>query len=284
VFDILSRKAKSGIRRIEMLTMAMSPSRIIARFNGPKVLANSLPKSGTNVLIRTLSLFPNLTPGPGNVFQSLPIEEIQRKFMRCGKGKFVSGHLYPTEPVVSLLRKYNFKSVLILRDPRDVIISQDRFILNNKNHELHYYLRSFQDQDARLMVQIKGISPEFCPPGERRNLGLNIGERVRLYLPWLEIPSNYTTTFEKLIGPNGGGSIEDQMEEIRNIAAHINTPLSDKELRWIADRVFYRRSPTFRQGIIGSWKRYFKKCHKDAFKEVCGNELILLGYEKDLNW
>jgi sulfotransferase 6B1 len=42
------------------------------------------------------------------------------------------------------------------------------------------------------------------------------------------------------------------------------------------------KSPTFRSGKTGEWKKHFTDEHKKIFKEVAG-DLLLLGYEKD-NW
>ena len=202
----MNRKAKSGIRRFENALMMLSPTRLISRFNGPRALANSMPKSGTNLLARTLSLFPNLSQGGRGAFATLPPDELRRKLMRCGRGRFLSGHLYPTETVTSLLDELGFRSILILRDPRDVIISQDRFISRLQNPALHHYFQSFCDESARLMVQIRGVPDPFCPAGEKENLGLDIGERCRRYTAWFEMELDYTTRFERLIGPAGGGT------------------------------------------------------------------------------
>jgi hypothetical protein len=45
-----------------------------------------------------------------------------------------------------------------------------------------------------------------------------------------------------------------------------------------------RRSPTFRSGKTGEWKKHFTKEHKRIFKEVAGDLLVSLGYEKDSDW
>ena len=134
------------------------------------------------------------------------------------------------------------------------------------------------------MVQIRGVPDPFCPAGEKENLGLDIGERCRRYTAWFEMELDYTTRFERLIGPAGGGDRKEQLSEIRNIANHLQIKLSERQVQRIGERVFYKRSSTFRKGVIGDWKNHFTEEHKQAFKEMCGRELIDLGYEKDLNW
>jgi hypothetical protein len=44
------------------------------------------------------------------------------------------------------------------------------------------------------------------------------------------------------------------------------------------------KSPTFRSGKTGEWKKYFTDEHKKIFKEVAGDLLIKLGFETDQNW
>jgi len=45
-----------------------------------------------------------------------------------------------------------------------------------------------------------------------------------------------------------------------------------------------RRSPTFRTGKSGGWRKAFTEEHKRLFKEVAGDLLIRLGYETNLDW
>jgi sulfotransferase 6B1 len=45
-----------------------------------------------------------------------------------------------------------------------------------------------------------------------------------------------------------------------------------------------KRSPTFRQGKSGGWRKHFTPEIRDLFKQTAGQLLIDLGYEKDLNW
>ena len=44
------------------------------------------------------------------------------------------------------------------------------------------------------------------------------------------------------------------------------------------------KSPTFRSGKTGEWKKHFTDEHKRIFKDVAEDLLVKLGYEKDENW
>jgi hypothetical protein len=45
-----------------------------------------------------------------------------------------------------------------------------------------------------------------------------------------------------------------------------------------------KKSPTFRSGKTGEWKKHFTEEHKKIFKDVAGDLLIKLGYEKNNDW
>jgi hypothetical protein len=48
--------------------------------------------------------------------------------------------------------------------------------------------------------------------------------------------------------------------------------------------MYGRGSLTFRQGQTGDWRNHFVEEHRSTFKEVAGDTLVRLGYEKDLDW
>jgi len=45
-----------------------------------------------------------------------------------------------------------------------------------------------------------------------------------------------------------------------------------------------KKSPTFRSGKTGEWKKHFTDEHKEIFKAVAGDLLVKLGYEKNNDW
>ena len=44
------------------------------------------------------------------------------------------------------------------------------------------------------------------------------------------------------------------------------------------------KSRTFRSGKTGGWKEHFPREHRLLFKDVAGDLLVRLGYEKDNDW
>ena len=70
---------------------------------------------------------------------------------------------------------------------------------------------------------------------------------------------------------------------IKVLANHMGSDLTDDKIHEICNNLF-GDSPTFREGKIGSWKKYFSPHHKKIFKERMGKELIQLGYADDFEW
>ncbi|MCL7452192.1 MAG: sulfotransferase domain-containing protein [Anaerolineae bacterium] len=200
---------------------------------------------------------------------------------RIGRGHFVSGHLPFTGERAAILGDLAFATTLILRDPRDIVVSHMYYVTYRaEHHRLHGYFASLPDDSTRLRASILGVD-EALVEGD---WGLeDLGARLRSYLAWAD-HGCCIVRFENLVGPQGGGSRELQLGEVSKLAAHVGFDLSKQDLERIAERIFYRRSWTFRRGAIGDWRNHFASQHKAALKEVAGQVLIDLGYEADLDW
>jgi hypothetical protein len=269
-------------------------------------LANSLPKAGTNLLAKVLSLFPGVRtdhaqvlhldpdnidrfrkPGDGDGPslplgvtwpRQVPVRACRRALKQLQRGQFLSAHAPYSPELARLLTELKVKSVLILRDPRDVVVSTAQYVPRTPYNVFHDLYRSLSEFD-RLMITIRGRRP--TSPGEPLVRGIQ--EACRSLLPWMKQPFNYTTYFHRLVGPQGGGTHEDQVAELENLARHVGLRYRFKDLEQIA-RETYGGTHTFRKGTSGDWRSHFTPEHKEAFKEVAGALLIEMGYEKDLSW
>jgi hypothetical protein len=272
------------------------------RFLVPGFLLNSLPKSGTHLLEKVLTLFPGIRSanvhfdvttaaqfqepvgfqgvtvpiGVGSP-QHVSLQSIRLSLQLVKRGQFASGHISFSQGLADLLTELKMKSLLILRDPRDVVVSHAMYVPKTPKNMLFKYYQPLTPAE-RLMTSIVGIAKN--PDGPTL---LNISERCRNVLPWTTQPFNYTTRFEKLVGPQGGGSREAQLDEIGNIARHLGFKHRRRDIELVAQQVFGGTS-TFRKGTTGNWREHFTAEHKSAFKEVIGSLLIVLGYEKDNSW
>ncbi len=261
------------------LYLAILNVSLYPNLNETRIVVTSIPKSGTNLLARCISLLTgkqlqvNFRPlyenygskatwhGPNSaLWNTLPANS------------FYLSHIVYNEQAKQELIFYNYKHLFIYRDPRDQIVSYYYWsrhwpnVIDVHNNDYEFYL---------YYLITNGNVISGCTKG--------IAEFYQCYLPWINEPTCYAVKFEDLIGPQGGGNLNTQLHEIKNIANFIGISISDQEALSVANQLF-GSTGTFRSGQIGEWKTHFNAHHKMAFKEVAGTLLIELGYEKDLNW
>jgi len=81
----------------------------------------------------------------------------------------------------------------------------------------------------------------------------------------------------------------------RGVLDYLALPYDEALLTHLLDRSSFRyytgrdpgqenRKRFYRKGIAGDWKNHFRDEDKRIFKEIAGDLLIQLGYEKDLDW
>ena len=111
----------------------------------------------------------------------------------------------------------------------------------------------------------------------------DINKRCRVYLGW-DDHGACVVQFEKLIGPLGGGTRQAEHGEIRKIAAHLGMALDTATVEYIAANVYYRKSSTFRKGIVGDWMNHMTPDTQSGVQGGRGAALDRLGYEADEDW
>jgi hypothetical protein len=58
----------------------------------------------------------------------------------------------------------------------------------------------------------------------------------------------------------------------------------DRALAILAQAIEPQKSRTFRSGKTGGWREHFTPAHKALFKDVAGDLLVRLGYERNNDW
>jgi hypothetical protein len=268
-------KVKAIFSNVKRFTIPLTIHELNASMYGPKVLANSFPKSGTHLLLQILSLLPLLAPR-WRYHLNNDTPKLLPKIHKICKGQYVSGHLYWSQELIESIRTTNIRPLFIIRDLRDLAVSNFYYITYKEpNHRLHSYFKSLNSDAERLMASIVGIDGKLLKDGIRSK---SMGEHAIAYAPWLNEPTCLTVRFEDLVGSNGGGSDEKQMKTIRAITDHLGIDMSEEQIDRIASKAFFKKSSTFRKGQIGDWKNHFTDEHQRAFKEVAGEALLKLGY------
>ena len=269
---------ESALTNQKNLILALTWRRLFIR--GNRVFANSIPKSGTHLLNRCLSLMPGMAMAGQHLNVKRNVSKKETTLKNIGGGCIVTAHLPYSDEEWMKLDRMGYKQVLMIRDPRDLIISQYHFITKRPIALLYSYFARLPDDNARLMAVIHGVPASESPYG----IGFpDIRTRFSRYLEWAKHGS-HVVRFENLVGERGGGSKELQLTEIEELARFVGISLSNSEVETIAGQAFDRDAKTFRKGEIGDWRNTLSEAHKQILKELIGPVLIDLGYEQNLNW
>ena len=252
----------------------------------PILLGISFPKSGTHLLDQILLGFSNVAPYAKRVHSFYAEYEGESGKKRepekalawldlLRSRDIASAHLFARPEAVARVCTPNFAPYFIFRDPRDVVVSHVFYVTDMEARHVHHdYYLSLPGFDSRLKVSILGrpdTNIEFP----------NIAARFEPYLGWLDKKEVLTIHFEDLIHHR-----ESTLTSIMDhLLSRITLPTSRQLiLNSLEASINPTKSPTFRSGKTGESKKHFTEEHKKIFKEVAGDLLIRLGYEKDNSW
>jgi hypothetical protein len=252
----------------------------------PILLGISFPKSGTHLLDQILLGFSRAAPFSrrlhsfyaeyeGESGRKRSPEQAVRWLESLRPGDIASAHLFARPEVLVRVCTPAFVPYFIFRDPRDVAVSHVFYVTEMESDHVHHaYYQSLPDFNARLKVSILGL------PGADVEFP-DIAGRFAPYLGWLDQSSVMKIHFEDLIHDRAG--------TLNHIVDHflVRVPLQvDRSLLLESLELSINpgKSPTFRSGKTGDWKKHFTDEHKKIFKDVAGDLLIELGFERDKNW
>lgn len=252
----------------------------------PILLGISFPKSGTHLLDQILLGFQHVAPFSRRLHSFYAEYEGENGRKRSADQALqwvdslrprdiASAHLFARNEIVKRVCTPGFVPFFIFRDPRDVVVSHVFYVTDMEARHVHHnYYQSLPDFDARLQVSIVG-RPESDVEFP------NIADRFAPYLGWLDQDEVLSIHFEDLVN--------NRVSILTRITDHVlvRTPLPaprKRILETLESSINPERSPTFRSGKTGEWKKYFTEDHKKTFKSAAGDLLIQLGYEKSNDW
>ncbi len=272
--------AQSGAVRGIGYAVVRARARIARPGPPPRVLVNSYPKSGTHLLTTALEQLPDMRYSgilivPGETPQ-FDWDQLHRALAGAKHGQYVVGHLWPEPEVLEILDHLEYRTLVAVRDPRDVVISMAMYASRNRRHPHHRRYTSQLKTDAdRILATIEGFAGDAQGPGAPE-----IGPSLYTFAPWLAAGNALVCRFEELIGEQGGGSRAAQLAVIRRIADYVGRSISAQSAERIADRTWSSASTTFRRGAVGEWRERFDARHHDAFaRQVDDAVLTAYGYE-----
>ena len=252
----------------------------------PAVLGNAMPKSGSHLIIQILQgltqIGPFVNPGfpPVNRTEDnhkLAEATILRKIEQMRAGDIGYGYIHAREPFITALTKPGKAMVFVYRDPRDMLVSHVFYATDmHPGHGMHrYYTEVLTSMEERLTAAIQGVDEEGAELS-------NVKERYLNYLGWLDILDVLCLRFEDLVLDQDTSIISIlKFLEVRGARFQVSYEAAAKALR---SSISPHKSGTFRKGKPGGWQEYFSAKNKERFKEIAGDLLIQMGYEKDFNW
>jgi hypothetical protein len=78
-------------------------------------------------------------------------------------------------------------------------------------------------------------------------------------------------------------TLDKMLDQVETTGYKIQPP-REKALAVLVEAIQPKKSHTFRSGKAGGWKQYFTEEHKNLFKNVAGDLLVKLAYEKNNDW
>ena len=235
-------------------------------FNGSLVV-NEFPKSGGTWLTRLLS-------------DSLALPFAEHRLPHFGNQIF-QGHF--------IRRGLKKKTVLLWRDGRDVLVSQyyhslfynrygNRSLVDRTRADLKF--SDFSDVKANLHGFLEYLNQGRGFPRYTWSAFVDV---------WHNEPSALHLKYENLF--------DEPEKSLDTLLKQVGTPLAETLISGIVERHRLKPKnhdksagqdsdyvPHARKGGYGGWREVFTATTARKFREVAGEQLLLLGYETDHNW
>lgn len=274
---------------------------------GYRLLVNSLPKSGSNLLQRCVEvlgyIYSRKSLSSANILGNfyflrslirgglldknqvivgldVKVAISQRWFEKRLKsvrpGEYISAHLNFSEHILKLLIKHGYRIIHIIRDPRDVLLSHIYYAKREKNHLFHKVYKNLSIKEA-INVTLEG--------GFFNGLYMySFASILEDVSGWIKYAGNgdriLIVKYEDLVGEKGGGSTEAQRRIIKEIIDFIgvNKNISSIDM-FEFNNMVYGKSHTFRKGKIYAWKEEITSEDLYRIEKSIGKYIKLFGYD-----
>lgn len=248
----------------------------IYRYPHRNLLAIGQPKSGSTWLYRMMGEIPGYVAHAPKGISIASRHHLRREHLTPPPAGYTVSktHTPPTEENRAIIHEAGRPYVVLIRDPRDLVVSWAYYVALPWRDKVRY-------EAARSM----GVP-------ERIDYYLNeaLDETLAWSLGWM-----------RTIDPRLGLLIryEDMLADtfavMRQVFDHFEVGLSDERMHDIVAQHSFERatgrkpgeadSGSFnRKGVAGDWKNHFTPEQCELFKRVAGGRLIELGYANDDAW
>jgi hypothetical protein len=228
----------------------LSPRKVIARLGNrsePRVLCISLPKAGTHLLERALCLHPRLYRKLVHTVHESNIDDrgLARLLAGLAPGQIVLAHLLHSEQRQRLVEESGMRCIFLVRDPRDLVVSEACYLMTNTRHDYHDALRDARERKTAILRCIEGVPATGLP---------SIGVVLSGMEGWLD-SGCHVMRFEDLIGsPGAAQRAASERRSGRSTTSSGCTSTRPGFLHWadVSSRAPVRPSGAGRSGSGGS--------------------------------
>lgn len=283
---ILIKTIRRAIRPVGKTLQAIARWKRLSFNDAAPIFGNSKPKSGSHLLLQILNGFIQIMPY--KYVAADPVRTITKEGRRKRNDEILAelnsiprgvigwGYVEAAPENVAFLCRPERVNYFIYRDPRDMLVSQVFFATDmHEEHGMHEYYKSLPDFGERLKVAITGI--------DRDGLYMvSVRQRYEGVFQWLDQEHVMCIRFEDLVD-NRDATLSAMLDEVERTGYKIPTP-REKALSVLVAAIQPGKSHTFRSGKTGGWREHFTEDHKTLFRDVTGDLLVRLGYEKNNDW
>lgn len=264
-----------------------------------RIFINSLPKSGTNLLSRAFDLaripyarlgissalvmgswqlprqlmrrsFFELDPLIIGLEVQMPLRRawLDRRLSRVQSGSYVTGHANWNPGLCHLLERHQYRTVIVIRDPRDVLMSYVHYVASTPEHFLY---AEYQGRPLwrRVETALEG--------GRIGGLDVSPFEVMLSRVDgWFSRTQATAIRFEDLVGNAGGGDSDAQDKTFRTLETLTGRHFD----RSVMQNQLYGGSHTFRKGKVGSAVEELTRAQLDIVDNAIGSYRTKWGYTR----
>lgn len=254
--------------------------------DNPPVLVNSLPKSGTHLLLQMVLGIGAYT-SYGGFIATTPSLTMRRRSDRAAlrmirglcPGEICGAHLHHSEDLAESMRGRKIVQLFIYRDPRDVFWSEMKYLLEmNPWHRAGRFARKIEDADRRfeffLYGKNAGVPWDFEWPA--------FAERVKPYIGWITDEGVFSCRYEDLRDP------EVREATVTSLAGYLraHAPILERfSVSELAARMVGAINPsishTFRKGGHGEWRDGLSMDQRQALEDEVRQVPGVFGERRD---
>lgn len=263
----INRYVKQIRKQSKFLINGLRPSAVLGRFVGPKVFINSVPKAGTNLLQELIILLPLMRGKITKTYSSMSgTDSIINKICAIKNGECAPGHITYDHRVDRAIIDNNVRHILVIRDFRDVLYSNIKYLETvHISHPHNKYISTLSTFDEKI---------EACLTGHKDVGMIALPYFINQYRNWLISDNILVVRYEDLIAKNT--VIAEQ--EISKIISYLGINI-DVDICKVRKKMFNSKGLTFNEPGVEKWRRVFSSQQLKLLNQALGNELTHFGYK-----